>query len=263
MKVLVINNLCLKGTKKHFKYIIKKLRKIYHNLIVVDFISFNNINLSKIKILIIAGGDGSINRIVNETNKYNIIYGIIPLGTANDFSHSLGIYSIEQAISKIRKGSVSYIPINKVNSDYFMYALSYGCLNKYLYISKSKKYFMKFAYVLSLVKIIKLDKETIEINTRKGVKIVKAKCVVITNSKYLGGFKINLLTPRKYYIFVIKELYDLFRLFTNSRKYLFEISDNESVYLRGGSGDVCLDGEKYFNQNLEINFSKKWLKMII
>ena len=52
MKVLVINNLCLKGTKKHFKYIIKKLRKIYHNLIVVDFISFNNINLSKIKILI-------------------------------------------------------------------------------------------------------------------------------------------------------------------------------------------------------------------
>ena len=144
-----------------------------------------------------------------------------------------------------------------------MYALSYGCLNKYLYISKSKKYFMKFAYVLSLVKIIKLDKETIEINTRKGVKIVKAKCVVITNSKYLGGFKINLLTPRKYYIFVIKELYDLFRLFTNSRKYLFEISDNESVSLRGGSRDVCLDGEKYFNQNLEINFSKKWLKMII
>lgn len=262
MKVLVINNLCLKGKKKHFNYIIKKLRKIYHNLIVVDFISFNNINKNEIRILIIAGGDGSINRIINKTINYNITYGIIPLGTANDFSHSLQITSIDKAIDKIRKGNMTFIPVNEVNNDYFLYALSYGCLNKYLYISKSKRFFFKYAYVLSLLKIMKFEREYIKIKTAKKIETVKAKCVIITNSKYLGGFKINLLTTRKYYVFVIRDLFDLVKLFINSRKYLFEINDKTNVYVEGESRDVCLDGEKYYSQVLKIKFARKWIKVI-
>ena len=262
MKVLIINNLCLKGKKKHFNYIIKKLRKIYHNLIVVDFISFNNINKNQIKILIIAGGDGSINRIVNKTINYNITYGIIPLGTANDFSHSLRMTSIDKAIDKIREGNITVIPVNKVNNDYFLYALSYGCLNKYLYISKSKRFFFKYAYVLSLLKVMKSERECIKIRTVKKIETVKAKCVIITNSKYLGGFKINLPTSRKYYVFVIKDLIDLVRLFINSRKYLFEINNETNVYVEGESKDICLDGEKYSYQFLEIKFARKWIKVI-
>lgn len=263
MKILVINNMCLKGKKRYFNYVVKRLRKIYHNLIVVDFISFNNIDKNRINILIIAGGDGSINRIINETINYDIIYGIIPLGTANDFSHFLKIRNVDEAIDIIRKQNVKYKNINKVNNDYFLYALSYGTVNNFIYISKGKKFLFKYAYVLNCLGINKFEEENIKIIYKNNEETIKAKCIIVTNSKYLGGFKINLLRTQKYHMFIIRRLTDLIKIFTFSRKNLIELNSNDVMRIKGENHDFCLDGEKYMGSDLTIKFGKKRIKMII
>lgn len=262
MKILVINNMCLKGKKRYFNYIVKRLRKIYRNLIVVDFISFNNIDKNKINVLIIAGGDGSINRIINETINYDIIYGIIPLGTANDFSHYLKITNIDESIDIIRRQNIKYKKVNMVNNNYFLYALSYGTLNNCIYIGKSKKLFSKFAYALSCLRINKFKEENMKIIRNNDKTVIKSKCVIVTNSKYLGGFKINLLRTQKYHMFIIRRLADLIKLFTFGRKNLVELNSEDVVQIKGKSYDFCLDGEKYVGSNLIVKFGKKKIKII-
>ena len=54
--------------------------------------------------LIIAGGDGTIDIIINTMKNLNINLpvGILPVGTANDFAHSLGLeFDIKKAVENI------------------------------------------------------------------------------------------------------------------------------------------------------------------
>ena len=54
--------------------------------------------------LIIAGGDGTIDIIINTMKNLNIDMpvGILPVGTANDFAHSLGLeFDIKKAVNNI------------------------------------------------------------------------------------------------------------------------------------------------------------------
>lgn len=79
--------------------------------------------------ILIAGGDGTINMILNEIKcrNINLPIGILPTGTANDFSKALNIsFDIEEAIENIINSYPKKIDIGKINSKYFINVASAG-----------------------------------------------------------------------------------------------------------------------------------------
>lgn len=76
-----------------------------------------------------AGGDGTINQIINlmKEKKLDIPLAILPVGTANDFAKFIGMPSdIGEACEKILNGEVREIDLGKANDRYFINVFSFG-----------------------------------------------------------------------------------------------------------------------------------------
>lgn len=79
--------------------------------------------------VLIAGGDGTIDGVVNEMKKRNIKLpiAILPAGTANDFANYLRMpQDVEEACNQILKSKVKKIDIGKINHKYFINVASAG-----------------------------------------------------------------------------------------------------------------------------------------
>jgi len=79
--------------------------------------------------VLIAGGDGTIDNVVNEMKKRNIYLpiAIIPAGTANDFANYIGMpHDVYDSCNQILKSNVKNIDIGKINDKYFLNVASTG-----------------------------------------------------------------------------------------------------------------------------------------
>lgn len=79
--------------------------------------------------LLLAGGDGTIDIIINTMKRLNIDLpvGILPVGTANDFAHSLGLsFDIKKALENIINSKPKAFDIGKINDKYFINVASSG-----------------------------------------------------------------------------------------------------------------------------------------
>lgn len=79
--------------------------------------------------VLISGGDGTVNEVVNGMKKLNIDLpiGVIPAGTANDFAHLIGMpQSIRYSIDAILNSEVSLVDLGKANDKYFVNIFSCG-----------------------------------------------------------------------------------------------------------------------------------------
>ena len=79
--------------------------------------------------VLLAGGDGTIDIIINTMKRLNIDLpvGILPVGTANDFAHSLGLsFDIKQALENIINSKPKAFDIGKINDKYFINVASSG-----------------------------------------------------------------------------------------------------------------------------------------
>ncbi|MDX5688354.1 YegS/Rv2252/BmrU family lipid kinase, partial [Clostridioides difficile] len=79
--------------------------------------------------ILIAGGDGTVDLVVNAMKELDIKIpiGILPTGTANDFSNALQIsFDIKEAINEIINSKPKKIDIGKVNNKYFINVASAG-----------------------------------------------------------------------------------------------------------------------------------------
>ena len=79
--------------------------------------------------ILIAGGDGTIDRLVNymKKNDIDIPIGILPTGTANDFANVLNIpLDIDLCIENIINSDPKYIDLGVINDDYFVNIASTG-----------------------------------------------------------------------------------------------------------------------------------------
>lgn len=71
----------------------------------------------------VAGGDGSVNEVINGMMEHNIDIplGIIPAGTANDFANSLKMPgSFKQCIDVLTDMKVEYVDVGIANEQYFI-----------------------------------------------------------------------------------------------------------------------------------------------
>src|SRR5216684_760696 len=74
---------------------------------------------TKCDYIVVAGGDGTLNGVVNglATDAKNVRIGIVPLGTGNDFARTLGLpSSIEDNIDILRSAKTKRIDLVRVKS---------------------------------------------------------------------------------------------------------------------------------------------------
>lgn len=147
--------------------------------------------------IVVAGGDGTMNEVINglaeKENRPKI--GYIPTGTVNDLAHSLGIpKNIKKALNIILKGNSFRHDIFKVDGKYGIYVCAFGIFTATSYATdqKSKNKFGKLAYYFTGVKEIKRTKKfPVTVKSENLQFTTDAILCVIANSRYVGGFKID------------------------------------------------------------------------
>jgi YegS/Rv2252/BmrU family lipid kinase len=83
---------------------------------------------NKFDVLVAIGGDGTINEIINGVPDIKIPFGMIPIGTGNDFARSCSIPydSVEEAIQILLNNDVKNIDVGEVNGRKFVNVLGMG-----------------------------------------------------------------------------------------------------------------------------------------
>ncbi|MEA5509181.1 lipid kinase [Crocosphaera sp. UHCC 0190] len=82
---------------------------------------------SKVDLVIVGGGDGTLNAVVDSLVEMSLPLGILPLGTANDLARTLNIpLAIPQACRVIAEGKLKYIDLGWVNGKHFFNVASLG-----------------------------------------------------------------------------------------------------------------------------------------
>jgi len=79
--------------------------------------------------ILVAGGDGTVDNVVNHMKKFNIDIpiAILPVGTANDFAKFIGMpQDVELACEQILTSKVRNVDIGKINEKYFINVASTG-----------------------------------------------------------------------------------------------------------------------------------------
>ena len=203
--------------------------------------------------IVVAGGDGTINRVVNimMRNNIKIPLGVIPAGTSNDFATYLKL-DTEEYFDRIAAGNTMKIDLGWTGEDYFINVASAGMVTSIAHEvnTRLKNVFGKMAYYVQGLKTlpqfkaldlrIKTDKEEIE---------EKAFLFLITNSSVVASFKnaavqasvqdglLDLIVIRQCNI---AELMKLTAELMAGR----EMTDTKNViYIQGTTFDISCDSE--------------------
>ncbi len=233
----------------------------------------------KYDVLIFSGGDGTFNNVINNLIKYNIDIkiGYLPSGTANDIAHNLRIpRNIKKAVNIIKSNHLKSQNVYLFNDKYFAYVGGIGKFTSVSYKSKinSKRIFGTFAYVFRGMKELfkrykiegnmKIDDKDITIDT---------SLLLILNSKYIGGKKVNKYGFRNdgsFDIIVIKnKIWPLFNIacfviFGKGKKnnnIFFESFQGRTIELSINDNDWCLDGENIISNEVKIQASDKYINI--
>jgi diacylglycerol kinase (ATP) len=79
------------------------------------------------RLLVLGGGDGSVSSVVDFLAHHDVILGLLPLGTANDFARTLEIPSnIEKACETIAAGKVVDVDLGLAGDNYYVNVASVG-----------------------------------------------------------------------------------------------------------------------------------------
>ncbi|MBQ9037735.1 MAG: YegS/Rv2252/BmrU family lipid kinase [Erysipelotrichaceae bacterium] len=148
------------------------------------------------------GGDGTLNRTINEVMKLDNkpLIGYIPAGTTNDFSKNLNLTNnIDRAIEIINRENSISLDLGKFNDRYFNYVASFGAFSDISYTTDQnfKNVFGYAAYFLSGITSIQENlslrchmKITTDTESFEGDYFFGAIC----NSKSVAGVKLEGIT---------------------------------------------------------------------
>lgn len=187
-----------------FKYFLDPIiEKFMDNDIEVSiFRAANNTNLYEFlkdvdkdgySAIVVAGGDGTVNRVVNVMMKNNIKtpLGIIPAGTSNDFARHLKMpQNFSECIDKLLTFNVQPVDVGKVNDKYFVNICSAGLFTN---VSQKvdpnlKNSLGKLSYFITAVnQMVKFKPFEVKIETENDIYIEKVKVMLVFNGSSVGG----------------------------------------------------------------------------
>ena len=151
----------------------------------------------QVDMVIVGGGDGTLNAAVQGLVDTHLPLGILPLGTANDLARTLGIPpSVPEACQIIAGGQLRSIDLGLVNGRYFLNAASMGLSVKITrnLTSEAKRTWGILAYAATAIQVLlKARPFQAEIrwrapNSEKEESVqVKTLQIAVGNGLYYGG----------------------------------------------------------------------------
>lgn len=145
----------------------------------------------RVDLVIIGGGDGTLNAAIEGLIDTQLPLGILPLGTANDLARTLQIpQSIPQACQVIATGHSQRIDLGKVNHKHFFNVASLGLsvqITRQL-DKKAKRTWGVLAYAATAIQVIwKTRPFRAEIRMGEDSIRVKTVQIAVGNGRYYGG----------------------------------------------------------------------------
>jgi len=146
-------------------------------------------------VILAAGGDGTINEIINGMSGSGRFLGIIPLGSGNDFIKTLGIPdNVNEAIKIICGKKHQKIDLGKANDRIFSNGVGIGFDAVVVdEKNKMKKYHEKYVYYNAIIKsLFKYKPAEIIVSMNNKIITQPFFMVSVGNGKYMGGgFMLN------------------------------------------------------------------------
>lgn len=226
----------------------------------------------KFDLLIVAGGDGTINEVISgiAEKSYRPPIALIPAGTANDLATSLKIptNSLVEAAKVIDKHDYVPMDIGKMISEsgrrrYFMNVAATGAMTELTYeVSPQLK--TNFGYLAYLIKgaqmLPQISAEPIRVKYDGGIFEGEASFVFIALTSTIGGFR--RIAPEKvigdgeFSLFIVKsdnivKLLELVRLIYRDQTH---INSDAIVYKRTNFVEI----ENLSNQQMMINIDGEY-----
>lgn len=190
-----------KTFKNHLDYVLEVFEKTGYELRIRRTISRSDVTdfidektFDDCIAIIIAGGDGTINLVINslKENGIDIPIGIIPAGTANDYANHIGVPSnIAKAIKFNSKLEYKELDLGKVNGKYFVNVCCGGILMGISHNIKPelKNAFGKLAYYIKgIQELTNIKPYNFRITTKENVYNEKLFFFLALNGSSAGGF---------------------------------------------------------------------------
>lgn len=142
------------------------------------------------EVVIAAGGDGTLNEVVNGIGGSPVRLGILPVGTMNVFATELGIPqgNLERAWSIIEQGNVVEVDLPKANDTHFIQLAGVGLDAEVVRktTADSKKALGPLSYLLTLVQVA-AHKPSRVLLEAEGGRIREGSFALIGNGRLYGG----------------------------------------------------------------------------
>ncbi|HEY9747377.1 MAG TPA: lipid kinase [Allocoleopsis sp.] len=145
----------------------------------------------RVDLVIVGGGDGTLNAVTEGLVDTQLPLGILPLGTANDLARTLCIPTdLTRACEIIAQGDVQRIDLGWVNGKYFFNVASLGLsvqITQQL-TKEVKRRWGVFAYVATAIRVIGQSRPFwAEIHDRGNVTQVRTVQIAVGNGRHYGG----------------------------------------------------------------------------
>jgi len=163
------------------------------------------------KTIVAAGGDGTVNEVVNGIVGSDVALGILPVGTMNVFAAELGLPGdLEEAWAIIRAGRTRRVDLVRANQQYFVQLAGVGLDAQVVQATswESKKNFGPLSYLIAAAQIAARKPPRLFVEADGQVR--EGSFVLIGNGRYYGGpvafFKDALIDDGKLDVLIFKNL---------------------------------------------------------
>jgi diacylglycerol kinase (ATP) len=145
----------------------------------------------RVDLVIVGGGDGTLNAVTEGLVDTQLPLGVLPLGTANDLARTLGIPTdLNQACEIITQGNLQRIDLGWVNGKYFFNVASLGLsvqITQQL-TTEVKRRWGVLAYLATAIGVIRQSRPFLaEIACQEQTIQVRTVQVAVGNGRHYGG----------------------------------------------------------------------------
>lgn len=162
----------------------------------IDFLKNPFDGNEQIDLLVVAGGDGTVNYVLNsmKSKGLDIPLGIIPAGTANDFAGAIGMsHEPLEAARQIASGAVDRVDCGCVNGLWFVNIFSFGLFTTTSQRTPEERKHMigKLAYIIEGIKEFRSMHAVPLKMVADGREFdINSLIVLIFNGETAGGFRL-------------------------------------------------------------------------
>ncbi len=238
-----------------------------------DFENFLNENISKYKVIVIIGGDGTINSAVNYLYNFpDKIMAIIPTGSGNGFARELGFNGkLKVLVDDILQNEIYNIDVLEVNEKKFINIFGLGFDSHVAHVFDKRKKRGLWNYIVSVfISMSQFKPVEATISFANEVITGKFNMIVVANASQFGNnahiapfakpnnnfYELALIKPFPFYCYPIFVLKMMTKRLKNS-KYIKYVKLNEDLVIKTDEKKCHIDGEPI---NLEGEISLKILK---